>query len=128
MSTRLDWGKLKTQGRCKDIGVPWNKEESKAVFELGIPGEYVRVGVLDKEQYKAMKEKEKETGIVPLILKPRQELYDMALKRKLEFTEEVTNESLAKLIEEYDEKEAKKKEKESKESITVKGQKKPKKK
>ena len=48
----VNWGLLAEQGRCKYMGVPWNEEEIKARYELGIPAEYVRKGVLTLEEYK----------------------------------------------------------------------------
>lgn len=51
----LNWGLLVEGGRAKAIGVPWSEEEAKAVYELGIPADFVRQGVLTKEQYEKAK-------------------------------------------------------------------------
>lgn len=48
-----DWGKLFQQGRCKALGVPWTEEELKARYELKIPAEFVRKGILTIEEYQA---------------------------------------------------------------------------
>lgn len=56
-----NWGKLVKQGRAKAPGIPWSDEEAKAVFEYKIPADYVRRGVLTKEQYsKSIKDESKE--------------------------------------------------------------------
>lgn len=47
-----NWSKLYSQGRCREIGVPWNDEELNARYTLGIPAEYVRRGCLTMEDYK----------------------------------------------------------------------------
>lgn len=58
--TIIDWAKLVEQGRAKAIGVPWSEEELKAVYQLKIPAEYVRQGILTLEDYQKELEKEKE--------------------------------------------------------------------
>lgn len=45
------WERLVHQGRAKAHGVPWNDEELHAVYELKIPAEYVRKGILTLEEY-----------------------------------------------------------------------------
>ena len=47
----VNWAKLKAEGRCKEIGVPWNEKELEAIYKLKIPAEYVRKGILDKDEY-----------------------------------------------------------------------------
>jgi len=46
----INWGKLKEQGRAKDIGVPWNNEELNAIHKLKIPFNLVKKGILTLEQ------------------------------------------------------------------------------
>lgn len=56
----VDWAKLVEQGRAKAIGVPWSEEELKAIYQLKIPPEYVRRGILTIEDYQKELEKEKQ--------------------------------------------------------------------
>lgn len=44
-----NWNKLVAQGRAKAIGVPWSEEELHAIYELRVPPEHVRNGILTKE-------------------------------------------------------------------------------
>ena len=53
----VNWGKLVEQNRAKSVGVPWSKEDRKAI-KAGIPPDYVRKGILTDEDYKAELEKE----------------------------------------------------------------------
>jgi len=45
------WERLVSNGRAKAHGIPWSVEEQHAVFELKIPAEFVRKGVLTLEEY-----------------------------------------------------------------------------
>ncbi len=56
----INWGKLKEQGRVKEVGIPWSEEESNAIYQLKIPASYVRKGILTLEEY----EKSREGGAV----------------------------------------------------------------
>jgi len=51
--SNLDWGRLVAQGRAKASGIPWSAEELKARYELGIPADAVRRGILTTEDYQA---------------------------------------------------------------------------
>jgi len=46
----IDWGRLKEQGRVKDINKPWTDEELHAIHKLKIPVDLVRKGVLTLEE------------------------------------------------------------------------------
>lgn len=62
-----NWTALVAQGRAKAHGVSWNEAELSARYKLGIPADYVRAGVLTKEDYeKALKAGQEpvEQGIV----------------------------------------------------------------
>jgi len=61
MIAGLDWSKLYSQGRCKEIGVPWNDTEAHAVHTLKIPAALVREGVLTLEEYEKRKGEKQET-------------------------------------------------------------------
>lgn len=43
------------QGFCKAPGIAWNNEEAYAVNNLNIPADYVRKGILTKEEYEKVK-------------------------------------------------------------------------
>lgn len=100
--TGVDWPKLMTQGRCKNIGVPWSEQESHAVHVLGIPAEYVRKGCLTQEKYKKMQADETEkietTGKVPLSALRKSQLLALALDKGLTATDEATKEILIDLL------------------------------
>lgn len=51
----VDYAKLVQQGRAKAPGVPWSLEEAHARYELNIPAEFVRDGVLTLKEYEAAK-------------------------------------------------------------------------
>ena len=86
----IDWAKLVSQGRAKDIGIPWTEEEVRAVFILKIPAEYVRKGILTLEAYEKVK------GSISD--KSKEELMAEAKKEGIAITPEATKESLKKLI------------------------------
>lgn len=93
-----NWGKLYLQGRCKEIGVPWNDEELHALHELNIPVEFVRDGVLEVEEFEKLSAKDEKKG-TPLSRMNRGEL----LKRTEEleitgFTNATTDAALRDLI------------------------------
>lgn len=93
----INWGKLYSQGRVKDVGVPWNEEESKALYELKIPAEYVRSGITSLHAYTKQLEKEAKEGKSIEVLS-RDSLISKAKELGLDFTPEATNDTLVKLI------------------------------
>ena len=95
----IDWAKLVSQGRAKDIGIPWTEEEVRAVFILKIPAEYVRKGILTLEAYEKVK------GSISD--KSKEELMAEAKKESIAVTPEATKESLKKVIAEKKNVEAK---------------------
>jgi hypothetical protein len=80
METNLNWAKLVERGECRAVGIPWNDEEREAVFVKKIPAEYVRIGVLNKEDLAIRLEEEKESKDVPLIKQDKEALLMMAHK------------------------------------------------
>ena len=56
-----NWSLLYSQGRCKNIGIPWSEKESHAVYILRIPADYVRRGILTLEDYQETVTKDKES-------------------------------------------------------------------
>lgn len=100
--TGIDWPKLMTQGRCKNIGVSWSEKEANAVYNLHIPAEFVRKGCLTVEKYEKMKSDEAEkiatTGRVPLTALRKAQILDMVLNKGLTATEEATKETLIDLL------------------------------
>ena len=98
-----NWANLYYQGRCKAVGVPWNEEEANAVFQLKIPVEYVRMGIVTKKQYdeqlQAVEEYVKKHGEKPLKFMKREELVQVGKAYGLEFNlVHTTDETLRELI------------------------------
>ena len=93
----INWGKLYSQGRVKDVGVPWSDAESKALYEFKIPVEYVRSGIKTLEAYNKALEKELKDG-KPTERLGKDKLIARATELGLEFTPEVTDDGLVKLI------------------------------
>lgn len=85
--TGPNWGALYAQGRCKDIGVPWNEEET-AALAAGIPVLYVRSGVTTKAAY-AKAQKEDESKGTPPERMERGELVKLAGELGVEFTPDI---------------------------------------
>ena len=100
--TRPDWENLYVQGRCKAIGVPWSDEERAALRELGIPVEYVREGVLTKEDYnKVLKDEakvEKDTGEKPVERMTADELLVKAADLGVKVTPHAPKDVLVNLV------------------------------
>jgi len=99
MSTHIDWGRLKAQGRVKDIGIPWSTEEMDAIYKLAIPAEFVREGCLTREAYNKAFETEKNLTTKPLKRLTVEELQTVAKKRNIVFTPDTPKEVLIGEIE-----------------------------
>ena len=97
-----NWGKLLTQNRCKAIGVPWNEQELKAIYELHIPADFVRNGCLTVAEYKKataeLSQLETDGKEKPLIHMKKEELAKKAGELGIQFTPEVTRADLMHLI------------------------------
>lgn len=101
MST-INWGHLVDQGRAKAIGISWNEEELHAIYELKIPVEFVRAGVLTLEKYQS-EQKEvdrivKEDGKKPNQYMSKAELIKEALSLGIPVVDEATRADLLMLI------------------------------
>ena len=59
MKTDINWTRLVSQNRAKAIGIPWSREEEKAIKD-GISPDDVRAGILTKA---AVKEADKKDGV-----------------------------------------------------------------
>jgi len=88
----LNWGKLVAQGRAKAHGVPWTEEEWEACLS-GIPAEFVRMGILDKEEYEKLKDSPDRK------FKPLASLRQEAGKMGLEFADVTTRQELIEMME-----------------------------
>lgn len=99
METTLNWAKLYNSGRCKDYGIPWTPEEHQAVLKLGIPPEYVRVGVLTKEALAERLAEESRSKTTPLIKLSKEELLGKAQEKGIPATNAASKESLIRAIE-----------------------------
>ncbi len=68
--TDINYANLVAQGRAKAVGVPWNDTENNAIYNLKIPADFVREGVITLEGYEKAKAKdqkfEEETGEKPV--------------------------------------------------------------
>lgn len=98
-----NWAKLKEQGRCKEVGVPWSSEEAKAVFELHIPAPYVRRGCLTVDSFNEMKAADDEYvekhGEKSLEAMGQAELYKKAVEADVEVTPQATADGLRSILE-----------------------------
>ena len=100
-----NWPTLVAQGRAKDMGVPWNDEEQEALSALmthtGLlrneVAPYVRAGILTVKDYDAETAKEAKTG-KSTAHKVRKELEADAKELGVQFTDEVSDAALAKLV------------------------------
>lgn len=80
-----NWSRLYQQGRVKDIGVRWNPEEKKAIYERGMDPEDVRKGYLTPEDKERA---EKEGGIEN---KDLPELIKIAKEKDIDFDKTAVN-------------------------------------
>lgn len=96
----IDWGKLYSQNRVKYPGVPWSKEELKAVYELHIPAAYVRQGALTKEEYDKMRKEQLKTPADFPIDESREKLFKIAKDLKIDFVPTIRDDDLIRLIQE----------------------------
>lgn len=96
----LNWPQLVAKGRAKDIGIPWNEEELHARYDLSIPAEYVREGILTLEAYEAAKA----GGVAPAT---REALAARAAELGIEFAPETPDAVLEKAIDKAEKEAAK---------------------
>lgn len=94
----LNWAKLKDTGRAKDIGVAWDEAELKALHEYNIPADYVREGVLTKENYAKALEAEVKDGKKSLMKSSKEELLEEAISLGLKVTPDASKDALVKGI------------------------------
>lgn len=99
-----NWGKLKAQGRVKDVGLPWSAEEAKALA-AGVPADYVRRGALTVEDYETLvaedAKAEEKTGVKPVAAMNTAELRARCEKLGITgFTADAPDEVLRNLISE----------------------------
>jgi hypothetical protein len=103
-----NWGKLYREGRVKAIGVPFNDKELEALHKLEIPAEYVRDGILSKEDYEKTLAADEKKGR-PLTRMSRQELLNRATELDItDFTNATTDDYLRIMITEAEDKKPKK--------------------
>ena len=88
----INWSKLlnRTPPNVNDIGIFWTEEEAKAVLELKIPADYVRMGCTTQEAYEKMKAKneayQEENGELPLMFWTKESLYTEADRLGIQYT------------------------------------------
>ena len=88
----VNWAKLAAQNRVKAVGIPWTPEEANAIYNLKIPADYVRKGILTLEDY----EEAQKAGIKEPISKS--DLEKEAKELGISFTPDVTPEALREEI------------------------------
>lgn len=97
-----NWGKLKEQGRCKEIGIPWNQVEMTALHTFNIPADYVRRGCLTPDEYEEMLAADEayieKNGEKPLDLMSKAELLEKAEQAEVEVTNQVTEDGLRGIL------------------------------
>jgi hypothetical protein len=93
-----NWAKLKEEGRVKDIGISWNEEELKALYEEKIPADYVREGILTKEDYAKALEQEAKDGKKSIAKMSKEDLMSEAVQLGVKVTPDASKESLVKAI------------------------------
>jgi len=84
MKTTIDWTRIVSQDRAKAIGIPWSKEEEKAIKD-GISPDDVRAGILNTKD----KEDADKSGKVKLERLSQKEVIDIAKEAGIEFDETV---------------------------------------
>jgi len=88
----VNWAKLAAQNRVKAVGIPWTSEEANAIYNLKIPADYVRKGILTLEDY----EKAEKIGLEKPMSKS--DLEKEAKELEISFTPDVTPEALREEI------------------------------
>lgn len=83
----LPWGNLVEQGRAKAIGIPWSEADLQAIYDLKIPVEFVREGILTLEDYERVSAKQQVPETKSLRYMKREELIDLAKSKGIEFDE-----------------------------------------
>jgi len=87
-----NWVKLYQQGRVKEIGVPWSKEEQEALRD-GYTADQVRNGILDEKSRKKV-----DKTLTPLDKMLRADLMALAKEKGIVFDEDYVTKAV--LIEE----------------------------
>ena len=95
----INWGKLKSQDRVKDIGRPWSFKELNALHNLKIPACYVRGGILTTEDYKKTLLLEKKEG-KNLKMLSSAELSNYAARLGIDIIDEMSIVAIRELIRE----------------------------
>lgn len=115
----IDWETLLKHNRVKAIGIPWTEEELNAIYNLKIPVEKVREGILTLEDLK----KEGNQTRKSLFSMTKEELMQLAKKEGIEFDATVVTrgELIGILSQKYAKstKESKQREQKGKKSIRV---------
>lgn len=100
--SKPNWGNLVEQGRAKAFGIPWTEEELDAIYNRGIPVEFVRNGVLTQKELtaenKEIKMAVKTTGEKPLRYMSKEELTVIATDLGMIVTDDAKRWDLVRLI------------------------------
>ena len=95
MNSSINWGRLYSQGRCKDIGVSWSEEDMEAIYgSEKVPFEYVRRGCHTQTEMADMiasdNAEQTQTGKKSLIRMTLDELIVEAQSQGLQFDSSAT--------------------------------------
>lgn len=82
MNQQINWAKLYKEGRCKEIGVPWETEDLEAL-KRGMSVEDVRAGIRNESDREKVENK-----MTPLEKMKRAELIVLAKEKGIQFDEE----------------------------------------
>lgn len=97
-----DWVYLVYTNQAKAIGISWNDEELRAIYELKIPPDFVRGGCLTLEQYRKeigiVEETVKKTGKKPFHYMKKDELLAEARNLGIQASNQTTRAELILLI------------------------------
>lgn len=112
----LNWGKLYSQGRVKEIGVLWSDEEREAVFLKHIPADLVRKGILTEEGHEGWKKEQflKQDQAPALEDMGADQLLWLAQDLKIPATVDASKNDLIRVIEQAQKKNPKKHDKKKK--------------
>jgi hypothetical protein len=98
----VNWNLLYSQGRCKNIGIPWSDEEAHAALILRIPAEYVRRGILTKEEYAEALGKDQaqqtKTNKIPLLHLKREQLATLCERHEIHITDDAPRSALIECL------------------------------
>jgi len=89
-----NWAYLVNQNRAKSMGVSWNEKEQNAIYNLKIPADYVRRGILTYEDYAEQKKEETKKKKKPLFALPIEKILEIANKEGIKITPQMNKDAI----------------------------------